>query len=188
MKTLIAIVAVLVILGGTVVGSYVTNANYGNRAEVSIDKEYENLQNILSKYTNLIAEAAQVPTMMKDDMKDVMTSVMVARQGPSGSKAMFQWFKEHQINLSPELYINIQDMMKAGRQEFQNSQTRFIDVKAVYVTNLGYLWKGMWLKMADYPQINVGYPRGTVDDYPIVKSAAAVASFATGIDSVIKLR
>ena len=188
MKTLIVSIALAVILVGTVAVSYVTYANYGNRSEVTIEKEYQNLQNILSQYTLKVSEAAQVPAMYRDDMKEVMTSVMTARMGADGSKAMFQWFKEHQINLDSNLYSKIQALIEAGRNQFQNAQTRFLDVKATYVANLGYVWSGLWLSIAGYPKINVGFPRGTTDDYPIVKSAAATASFETGIDGGIKLR
>jgi len=185
-KVVVAAVFGVMVLFGVV--SYITNANYGNLAEVTIDKEYENLKNILSQYSLKISEAAQVPSMYKDDMKEVMTSVMTARMGADGSKAMFQWFKEHQINLDPAMYTKIQNLIEAGRNQYQNSQTRFLDVKAVYVANLGYEWKGMWLGAAGYPKINVGYPRGTADDYPIVKSEFAVNAFDTGIDTGIKLR
>ena len=75
-----------------------------------------------------------------------------------------------------------------GRNQFQNSQTRFLDIKATYVADLGYVWKGFWLRTAGYPQLNVGYPRGTPDDFTIVKSASAVESFDTGIDNGIQLR
>jgi len=180
----LAIIGLVVALGAQ---QYISNANYGNRAEEGVDKEYENLQNVLSAYTLKIGDMAQVPGLMRDDMKDVMVSVMTARQGPDGSKAMFQWFKEHEINLSPEVYINIQDAMVAGRNEYKNQQTRFIDIKATYVVNLGYFWKGTMLSAAGYPNINVGFPRGSQDDYEIVKSQSALDTFESGVDQGIKL-
>jgi hypothetical protein len=188
MKTAIAAIAVFSILGIIVVGSYVSHANYGNKAEVGVEKEYQNLQNILSQYTLKVSEAAQVPSMYKDDMKEVMTSVMSSRMGASGSQAMFQWFKEHQINLDSKMYSKIQALIESGRNQFQNAQTRFLDIKATYTANLGYVWSGMWLGFAGYPNLNVGYPRGTSDDYMIVKSEAAIQTFETGVDSGIKFR
>ena len=187
MKAIIAVVVTIVMLVGIPTVSYVSNANYGNRAEVSIDKEYENLQNILSQYTLKIGEAAQVPAMMRNDLKDVLTSVMAARMGEGGSKATFQWFKEADINLDAGMYKKIQAMIEAGRNQFQNSQTRFLDIKGVYVADLGYVWKGFWLRTAGYPQLNVGFPRGATDDFTIVKSASAVETFSTGIDKGLKL-
>jgi hypothetical protein len=71
--------------------------------------------------------------------------------------------------------------MEAGRNKFENAQTKFIDTKRAYETNLGYLWKGMWLRTAGYPTINL-------DDYKIVSSGHAKKAFETGIDEAIKLR
>jgi hypothetical protein len=188
MKVAIAIGVFLLVIIGVVVGSYVSNANYGNRAEAGIVKEYENLQNILSQYTLKVSEAAQVPAMYKDDLKEVMTSVMAARMGEDGSKAAFQWFKEHNVNIDAAMYTKIQTLIEAGRNQFQNAQTRFLDIKTTYVVNLGYLWKGLWMNIAGYPKLKVGYPYGTQDDFPIVKSAQAVETFKTGIDTGLKLR
>lgn len=175
--TLAGLAVVIAIL----VGSYVTNYNYGNRTEKKLTAQYTNMENVLGQYSLKVAEAAQVPGMYRDDLKDVATSVMTARQGGDGSKAMMQWFKEHQINIDSAMYTKIQQIIEGGRNKFENTQTHFINTKATYETNLGYLWKGMWLSFAGYPKIDL-------DAMKIISSSHAVESFETGIDKGVSLR
>lgn len=181
MKTSTLVVSIFAVIIAICIGSYVSNYNYGNKAENQIEAEYKNLENILGQYSLKVSEAAQVPAMYRDDMKDVMTSVMEKRQGSGGSKAVFQFFKEHQINIDSKLYLKIQQIIEGGRNKFENQQTKFIDTKKSYTTNLGYLWKGFWLDSAGYPKINL-------DDFKIISSSHAIASFQTGIDTGMKLR
>lgn len=183
-------VAGLVFLGvvaavaGLIVASYVTNANYGNRAERTLEATWEDNENILAQYSLKVNEVVQVPAMMKDDFKEVYEAAMSGRYGSDGSKAMFQFFKEQNPQLDPTLYTKIQQIMEAGRNEFRVAQTRLVDQKRVYVTNLGYLWKGYWLEQAGYPTLNVGFQGGT-DDFAIITSEYAFEAFETGIDKGI---
>ena len=182
MKTaLLSLGIFLILIIGTVVGSYVSNYNYGNRAEQQILAEYENTQNILSQYSNKIAEIAQVPGMARDDLEEVYTAVMGGRYGNDGSKAMMQWITEQNPQIDASLYTNIQQAMEAGRNKFENSQTKLIDHKRAYETNLGYLWKGMWLRIAGYPKIDL-------DEIKIIKSSYSNEAYETGVEDGIKLR
>ena len=160
--------------------SYVTYYNYGNRIERQIEAAYEDNQNVLSQYTLKIQEMAQVPAMYKDDLKEVYTAAITGRYGKDGSTAMFQWLKEHNPNFSDKLYTKIQQVMEAGRNKFEHSQTRLIDLKRQYKTKLGNFWSGLWLGFIGYPKINL-------DDFKVVKSTKAVEVFDSGIDSGVKL-
>ena len=181
-KTMIAVVGVIVSLlfiGGA---SYVTSYNYGNRAEKNIVAIWENNQNILAQYTQKVQEAAQVPGMMKDDVKEVVSAALSGRYGPDGSKAVFQWIQEQNPTVDAGIYRKIQQIIEAGRDEFKVSQTRLIDAKRAYSTNLGYLWKGLWMRIAGYPKINL-------DDYKAITNDYATKAFETGKeDGPIKLR
>lgn len=182
MKTLIAIGGVLLALALVIGGSYVSNYNYGNSAEKTIQAEYKNMENILAQYSLKVKEAAQVPGMKTDDLVRVTKEAMSGRYGENGSQAAFQWIKENYPGqVSDELYTQIQQIMEAGRNKFENAQTHFIDTKRQYETNLGYLWKGMWLRIAGYPKINL-------DDYKIISSGHAKKAFETGVDEAIQLR
>lgn len=180
-NTLYIFLAVVFVVVGIGIMSYVSAHNYGNEAENSLVAKYDNMENILAQYSLKVTEAASVPAMYKEDMKDVMVSVMKARQGENGSKAMFQFFKEHNINIDSSLYGKLQTIIEAGRNKFQNSQTGFIDAKRAYTTNLGYLWKGFWMGRAGYPKIDL-------DEYVIISSGHAKQAFETKIDTAIKLR
>lgn len=182
MKTWIAVVGVLAVLVLVGVGSYISNYNYGNEAENQIKAEYKNMENILAQYSLKVKEVAQVPGMMADDLTRVTREALTGRYGADGSKAVFQWIQENypgQVDAS--LYKQIQQVIEAGRDKFENAQTKFIDTKRVYETNLGYFWKGLWLRIAGYPKINL-------DDYKIISSGHAQKAFETGVDEEIKLR
>ena len=59
--------------------SYVSAYNTGNRLEASIRATYADNQNILSQYSNAVAEAAQVPGMMRDDLSEVIKDALESR-------------------------------------------------------------------------------------------------------------
>jgi hypothetical protein len=94
MKTLIAIIGVLGVLAVVLVGSYVSNYNYGNEAETEIKAQYKNMENILGQYSVKIKEAAQIPSMQTDDLTKIFSGALGARYGKDGSGAAMQWIKE----------------------------------------------------------------------------------------------
>ena len=170
-----ALVAVLAI------GSYVSAANYGAQAENELDATYYDNQNILSNYTLKVQEMAQVPDMYRADLEKIVKATFEGRYGAEGSKATWQWLKEQNPNLDPALYNRLQQTMEAGRNEFQVAQTGLLDKKRVYQTNLDYVWKGFWLKLAGYPKIDL-------DEIKIITDVGVQAKFESGNDSAIKLR
>lgn len=175
------VVGILAVLGVTVIGSYVSNYNYGNEAEKTIVAEYENLHNVLGQYSVKVKEAAQIPSMQTEDLAKLFNGSIAARYGTDGSQATMQWLKEQNPNLDQSTYLQIQRIIEAGRDEFKNHQTKFIDSKRTYETSLGYLWQGMWLRIAGYPKIDLAA-------YKTVTSNHAEEAFKTGIDNGIKLR
>lgn len=182
MKMTLAIIgAIIVSIIVVFAGSYISNFNYGNEAERTIEAEYENLQNVLGQYSLKIKEAAQIPSLQTEDLATLFTGALDARYGSDGSQAGFQWLKEQNPNLDQSTYVQIQRMIEAGRNKFENHQTKFLDTKRQYETNLGYLWKGMWLRVAGYPTINL-------DEYEIVTSQHAREAFETGVDEGLQLR
>jgi Na+-transporting NADH:ubiquinone oxidoreductase subunit NqrC len=178
---LTAIIGVVVVCLVAAVGSYVSAANYGNRAEQDIKAAWEDNQNVLGQYTLKIQEAVQIPEMYKNDFKDVLTATMSGRYGADGSKATMQWIKENNINFDSSMYTKMQTLIEAGRNEFQVKQTRLIDIKRGYSTNLGYVWRGFWLNMAGYPKIDL-------DKYRPVVAGDTRQTFETGVQAPIKMR
>lgn len=176
-----AILAVIVGVAITAIGSYISAANYGNRTEVQLKTLYQNNQNILGQYTIRIKEMAQVPEMYTDDLRRVLVDVMSARMGEDGSKAMFQWFQEQNIQFDSTMYRNIQQEIAAGRKAFEVAQTRLLDERATYEANLGYVWTGFWLKLAGYPKVDLALYN------PVVASNTAQV-FEQKVDEPAKLR
>lgn len=135
--------------------SYWSAANYGARTEALLKGYRDNNQNILAQYQQKILEAVQVPEMYKNDFKEIIQNEMTGRYGSDGSKASFQWIQERALNFDSKLYSNLQDMIASGRKDFEQGQTRMIDARIQYETQLGYLWRGFFLSLAGYPKIDL---------------------------------
>ena len=172
---------VVALIAAVVVGSYVTNANYGNRAERTLEATRADNMNIRSTHSLKIMELAQIPQMYKNDVIEIYTAAISTRYGEDGSQAMFQFLKEQNPNIDASIYKAVQQEITAGRNEFKVAQSRLLDQKRVYVTNLGYVWKGFWLEQAGYPMLNVGF-QGGADDFEIVLSGDTNEIFESGVD------
>ncbi len=182
MKTLIAVLGVIGVILAILIGSYISAHNFGNQMEKQVEFEYENLQNVLAQYGLKVQEAAQVPDMKRDDLAVIMQEAMSGRYGEDGSQATFQWIQENYPGaVTDTLYSQIQQIMEAGRNDFQNAQTRFIDIKRTYDTALGTFYRGLWLRIAGYPNIDL-------DDFATVTSERARNAFETGVEDAIQLR
>lgn len=177
-----AVSAFLVGIMLTLFGSYVSAVNYGAVAEAGIKAAYTNNQNVLAQYSQKVQEVAQVPAMYADDVSRVTKEAIEGRYGANGSKAVFQWLKEQNPKLDSAVYTKIQQVVESGRDEFKTAQTRLIDEKRVYETALNTFWRGLWLRIAGYPKINL-------DDYRVITTAQTDATFAAGKETApIKLR
>ncbi len=164
---------IIVAIIGVVVMSYISAYNTGNRLEVTLKAEYKDLENVYAQYTQKVLEVAQVPTMMKDDVKEVIREAISGRYGAEGSKAVFQAISEQNPTIDAGLYRKVQQVIEAGRDEFKTKQKRVIDQKATYEIALGSFWQGMWLRIAGYPKMNL-------DDIKLITTDRAEQVFKTG--------
>jgi len=181
MKNLIA--AGIVVGGIAAIGitSYISAYNTGNRLERTIEATFTDNQNVLAQYSNRIAEAAQIPAMQRDDLTAVVTAALEARFGDEGSQAMFQFIQEQNPNIDSTVYVELQRIINAGREDFRVAQTRLIDQKRVYETALGSFWQGTWLNIAGYPQTDLS-------EFLIVTNSRTNEAFSTGQEEAIELR
>lgn len=162
--------------------SYSSAVAYGAQAEAQISTTWENNKQILGNYTTKVSEMAQVPDMQRDDLAKVMEAAFSGRYGDDGSRAAMQWIREaYPGQLDAQLYRNLQSVIESGRDEFKANQTRLLDQKRVYQTNLNYLIKGFWLRLAGYPKIDLA-------KFNVVTSTQAEQSFQTGVDNGVTLR
>lgn len=162
-------------------GSYISAQNYGVSAEKQIEAQWTQNKNVLAQYGQKIQEAAQIPAMQRDDVAKVLLGTMGARYGKEGSQASMQWIKEQNPTLDSKVYITLQQIIEAGRDEFKNSQAKLIDEKRAYETNLGFFWSGMWLRIAGYPKVDLA-------KFNVVTTDRAENAFITGKESPIQLR
>lgn len=180
----IAPLALVAIVGAWIVSSYYGAYNFGADSETTIETEYANMEGILAQYSLKVVEAAQVPNMKTNDLKEVMEAAFTGRYGDGGSQATFQWIQENYPGeVSDALYVQIQQIMEAGRNKFENTQTKFLDTKRVYVATLRkdlFLSDGWWLAIGGYPKIDL-------DEFVIISSEHASEAFDTKIDKGIKL-
>lgn len=175
------ILGLLALIAAFGVMSYVSAYNYGNEAEKGLSAKLNDNKNVLGQYTIKIGEMAQVTDMQRDDLREIIQATFEGRYGEDGSAATWQWIKEQNPTLDPAVYNRLQQTMEAGRNEFKVSQTELLDAKRAYETNLGYLWKGTWLRIAGYPTINL-------DDIKIVVAGNTEQVFEDGVDPGVKLR
>ena len=148
----VGLIIALIIVATT---SYISANNYGARIEAQLNAEYDNNQNILAQGQQKVLEAAQVPAMYKDDFKELIAADIQGRYGPNGSQATFQWLKEREMNVDAQLYRKIQQLVESYRDEFKNSQTKMIDVRRQYEAEQGLFWRGMWLRIAGFPKVDM---------------------------------
>lgn len=153
--------------------SYISAFNAGNDAEKGIEAAWLDSRNVLTQYGQKVQEAAQIPGMQRDDVKEVVVAAITSRYGSEGSKAMFQWIKEQNPTLNSTVYTQLQQIIESGRNDFGESQRKMIDKKRAYKTQLGSFWRGMWLEIAGYPKVNL-------DDFKEVTTEKADATFKAG--------
>lgn len=184
-----ALVAVIVTFGiiavivGTLIMTYFNYANMGVEYEKAITYQYEQNENILASHSQKIMEMAQVPSMYKDDVKEVYTAAIQGRYGDNGSQAMMQWLKEQNPQLDPALYNRLQQVMEAGRNKFENGQAALLDKTRAYDTAIEKPWSGFWLKFAGKP--SNGFD---LSDYDIISSGHARDTFESGIDNGVQIK
>lgn len=182
-----ALAAVLITLGvlGAIIGLaimvFVSANNTANAFDQKVKYEHANNRQILATYGNKMADASQVTDMARDDIVKISKAAIEGRYGAEGSKAVFQAIQEQNPSVDPELYRKLQQMVEAGRTEFQNSQTRLLDIKRSYETALGSFPQGFIMKA-------LGFPKVPLDTYNIVTSERSDKAFQTGQEGPLQLR
>lgn len=159
MKTWIKVlIGIAVFIGIIIVGSCSAIIGVNNecvRLENTVKAQYDQNKNNYDNYFKKIKEIAQVPDMYVDGMKKIYDAEMAGRYGKDGSKAMFQFIKEHNSNFDSSLYKNIQQEISAGRKDFEINQKSLIDKKRVYETKLESLPSGIIAKFMGFPKVDL---------------------------------
>lgn len=159
-----------------------------NELENRIISSWDRGKNELSAHTATVAELAQLPAMQRDDLEVVLKQAFEASSGNQGNQMVMGWLQQAVPNLDKSVYSKIAAAIESGRLNYKQAQNELISVKQVYRTELGSPVMGMFYRRAGYPQINIGWPRGTADDFPVIVTAAAREAYETGVDTPTKLR
>ena len=85
--------------------SYISAANLGNRSEVTIKTRYDNAKQVMSRVSNSILEAAQVPEMAKNDVIEAINAATAGRYGEGGANNVVLSIQENNPGtIDPSLY------------------------------------------------------------------------------------
>lgn len=171
----VAVLAIIVVV--SVIGVYNTCV----RNEAAIKAQYAENQNNYDKLFKSIAETAQVPVAYAKDLKDIYLATTATRYGAGGSKAVVQFIKEHNPTLDAGLYRQVQQVIEAGRIDFESKQASLIDRKRVYESSVlntavtGAIARGL------------GFPRIDLDKFDIVTSDETSTAFEAKKSAPLKV-
>jgi uncharacterized protein (UPF0333 family) len=180
MKTL-AIIGGILAFVVFIVMMFMSVSNTAVNMEESIDAADKDRQVVLSTYGKKLAETVQVPDMYRDDLVKVTKASMEGRYGANGSKAVFQMLTEAQVPMTDKLYVQIQQVIEAGRNDFQNKQLIVVDRVRGYKASLRTQPRGFILGMMNYPKIDL-------NKYDIVIDDRTAEAFAKKREEAITLR
>lgn len=180
----IAAIAAIVIYAGCSISA----AGSANDMENQVISSWDRGKNELSAHTATIAELAQLPAMQRDDLKEVLKEALTASDSNKGNQMVIGWLQQAVPNLDKSIYNKIAAAIESGRLNYKQAQNELIAVKKIYRTELGSPIMGYFYKRGGYPTLNIGWPHGAKDDFPVIVTAAANEAYSTGIDTPTKLR
>ncbi len=136
MKVLLGLLVTGLLFVGITIASIIGVNNDLVSQEQGLSAQYSQNQNNYDNFTKKVVEVAQVPAMYRDDLEKVTKAAISGRYGDGGSKAVFQFLKEQNPQIAPDMYVKIQQVVDSGRNSFEAEQKMLLDKKRVYLTTL----------------------------------------------------
>lgn len=149
--------------------------------EAAVKAQHEQNKNNYDNMWKSFREQAQVTSMYVDDLKKVFDGAMQGRYGENGSQAVIQFIHEHNPQLAPEVYTQLQRSIQAGRASFMADQQQLIDKKRQYEVVLNS-------NRAAFVNVWFGFPHIDLAKYGIVTSERTDDAFRNGRDEPVQLR
>lgn len=163
-KALLGVGVVGLLAMVSVVGCAVGVKNDCVRSENGLEAQYQENQNNYATYFNKLKETAQVPQMYVADLQKVYNGAIQARYGADGSKAVWQFISEHNPNVDASLYKQVQQVIEAGRNDFEAEQKMLLDKRKVYQDMLGTFPSGAVAHMWGYPRVDLSKYNPVIND------------------------
>ena len=106
---------------------FVMNISYQNsyeRIDQDIQAQYKKIESNYEKMSRVILQQAGIVNKYSEDFKNIYKGMMQGRYGKDGSKAMFQWIKEQNPQISDTLYAKLMTTVEAQRTGFDRQQSK----------------------------------------------------------------
>lgn len=174
----LGVVVFLVVI--SIVGSIWSSNNDWITMEQGIKAQFDQNKNNYDNYFKTLKEVAQVPAMYVKGLKEVYYGCMTGRYGTNGSRAAFQWIKEHNPKFDASMYSKIQNIIVAGRKDFESNQKVLIDKKRLYQTEIQKFPGTVIASMLGFPKIDL-------EQFDIVTSDSTEKAFKEKKSDYIKL-
>ncbi len=155
--------------------------NIANQFEINIKAQYSQNKNNYDNGYKEVLEKAQVPDMYTEQLQNLYKTAMDARYGAEGSKALFQFIKEQNPTMDPDLFRQIQQSIESFRKRFEAEQKTLVSKKQAYATYLQATYAGRFYNMFG------GYPKIDLTMYDIVTSEKTEHDFNTKKAEPLKL-
>lgn len=181
MKVLLGVVFTGLLFVAVTIFSIIGINNSLVAQEQGIFAQYLQDQNNYDNFTKKVVEVAQIPEMYRDDLEKVTKSAIAGRYGTGGSKAVFQFIKEQNPQVSQDIYVKIQQVVDAGRTSFESEQKMLLDKKRVYLTDLKSFPTSIIASALGFPKIDLA-------KMDIVTSDKTVEAFTTKKADPLKFR
>lgn len=172
----------LVVLGFGLVRTIVGTINGAVTTENGIKAQSKVNQNNLASFTTKTKEALGVAKVNNAALNDIIKNSLTGRYGEGGSQQAMLWIKENYPGqYDPSMMKNVQQVIIAGRTDFEANQNILTDKVRIYENQLGYVWSGFLLH-------TLGYPKIKLEDYRPVLNASTEQAFKTKIDEGMDIK
>lgn len=173
-KLIVAGAVVAVLLG---LGMFLIDMSYDNKHErnvADIEAQEQKIESHYDKMFKTIAQQAEVTNNYFGEFKEIYKGIMGGRYGDGGSKAMWQWLKEANPEVSPDMHMKLMNTIEVSREGFHREQTRLARMSAedkkLFVTK-----PAKWFTSGEHRKVK------------IISSTRAKEAVRTGIDDEINV-